>query len=96
MQGSSTKPPLILLTVVASIASESIYTKYKIDPSLVGNQLKHPHETKGDRGSVIGVKAQPETQLALLRFPSRLVSCWEGSIYVSQNKVVTNTRCWAS
>ena len=44
-------------------------TKYTIDPSLQGtNRLKRPRETEE---VLIGSRAQPETQLALPRFPNR-------------------------
>ena len=40
---------------------------YRIDPSLQGtNRLKRPRETEE---VLIGSRAQPETQLALPRFP---------------------------
>ena len=42
-------------------------TTYRIDPSLQGtNLLKRPRETEE---VLIGSRAQPETQLALPRFP---------------------------
>lgn len=53
-----------------SVLYKSSCTMYRIDPSLEGtNLLKRPRETKGTEVVLIGSSMQPETQLALPRFP---------------------------